>query len=84
MGSAYGFGGIGKIIGPIGLALIVVIVPSFLYPAAWSALAGFAYAFMGFKTKERSIEDIDKGLTAGRQQPPGRVPVLRSIGDRRA
>jgi hypothetical protein len=46
MGSAYGFGGIGKIIGPIGLALIVgssnivkpdvtiaAIVPCFLYPA---------------------------------------------------
>jgi hypothetical protein len=53
MGSAYGFGGIGKIIGPIGLALIVgssnivkpdvtiaAIFPCFLYLGAWSALAG--------------------------------------------
>ena len=92
-----GFGGIGKIIGPIGLALIVgssnivkpdvtiaAILPSFLYLAAWSALAGFAYAFIGFETKGRSIEDIDRGLTAGRQQLPGRATVQRAVGDRRA
>jgi MFS transporter, putative metabolite:H+ symporter len=96
MGSAYGFGGIGKIIGPIGLALIgasnivkpdvtiAAILPSFLYLAAWSALAGFAYAFIGFETKGRSIEDIDKGLTAGHQQSSGRVPVQRAAGDRQA
>jgi MFS transporter, putative metabolite:H+ symporter len=97
MGSAYGSGGIGKIIGPIGLALIVgssdivkpdvtiaAVVPSFLCLAAWSALAGFAYAFIGFETKGRSIEDIDKGRTAGRQQIPGRVPAQRAVGDRQA
>jgi len=79
MGSAYGFGGIGKIIGPIGLALIVgssnivkpdvtiaAIVPCFLYLGAWSALAGFAYAFIGLETKGRSLEEIDQGLVAGR------------------
>jgi putative MFS transporter len=81
MGSAYGFGGIGKIIGPIGLAVIVgssnivkpevtiaAIVPSFIYLAAWSALAGIAYAFIGFETKGRSIEQIDAQLAAGRQR----------------
>jgi putative MFS transporter len=75
MGSAYGFGGIGKIIGPIGLALIVgssnivkpdvtiaAIVPCFLYLGAWSALAGFAYAFIGFETKGRSIEELIEAL----------------------
>ena len=53
MGSAYGFGGIGKIIGPLGLALIVgssnvvkpeasvaKIVPAFIYLGGWYALAG--------------------------------------------
>jgi putative MFS transporter len=97
MGSAYGFGGIGKIIGPIGFALIVgssnivkpdvtiaAILPSFLYLAAWSALAGFAYAFIGFETRGRSIEDIDRGLTAGRQQLPGRATVQRAVGDGQA
>ena len=80
MGSAYGFGGIGKIIGPIGLALIVgtsnivkpevtiaAIVPSFLYLGAWSALAGIAYAFIGFETRGRSIEEIDHQFAAGRR-----------------
>jgi putative MFS transporter len=79
MGSAYGFGGIGKIIGPIGLALIVgtsnivkpevtiaAIVPSFLYLGAWSALAGIAYAFIGFETRGRPLEDIDRQLTRRR------------------
>jgi MFS transporter, putative metabolite:H+ symporter len=93
MGSAYGFGGIGKIIGPIGLALIVgssnivkpdvtiaAIVPCFLYLGAWSALAGFAYAFIGFETRGRSIEEIDRGLAAGRQQQvrqPARTMAIR-------
>src|SRR3954447_1031423 len=82
MGSAYGFGGIGKIIGPIGLALIVgtsnivkpevtiaAIVPSFIYLAAWSALAGVAYAFIGFETRGRSIEEIDDQLAKARERP---------------
>jgi putative MFS transporter len=97
MGSAYGFGGIGKIIGPIGLALIVgssnivkpdvtiaAILPCFLYLAAWSALAGFAYAFIGFETKGRSIEDIDRGLTAARYGAPGPASARRVVGDRQA
>jgi putative MFS transporter len=80
MGSAYGFGGIGKIIGPIGLALIVgssnivkpdvtiaAIIPSFIYLASWSALAGVAYWFIGFETRGRSIEEIDSKLAAERR-----------------
>jgi putative MFS transporter len=77
MGSAYGFGGIGKVIGPLGLALIVgssdvikpqvsldAIVPAFLYFGGWLALAGLAFAFFGIETKGRSIEAIDDGLRA--------------------
>jgi MFS transporter, putative metabolite:H+ symporter len=72
MGSAYGFGGIGKIIGPLGLALIVgssnvvtpqasvaAIIPAFIYLGAWFALAGAVYYFLGIETKGRSIEEID-------------------------
>ena len=90
MGSAYGFGGIGKIIGPIGLALIVgssnivkpdvtiaAILPCFLYLGAWSALAGFAYAFIGFETKGRSLEEIDQGLVAGRGPVTSAVEASR-------
>jgi putative MFS transporter len=93
MGSAYGFGGIGKIIGPIGLALIVgssnivkpevtiaAIVPSFIYLAGWSLLAGIAYAFIGFETKGRSIEEIDARLAAERErrERPAPVPARHS------
>src|SRR5208282_1496715 len=75
MGSAYGFGGIGKIIGPLGLALIIgssdvikpqvsldAITPAFLYFGAWLVVAGLAYALFGIETKGRSIEAIDDAL----------------------
>jgi putative MFS transporter len=75
MGSAYGFGGIGKVIGPLGLALVVgssnvvkpdatldAIQPAFLYLASWFALAGAVYFFLGMETKGRSIEEIDSHL----------------------
>src|SRR5205085_3102767 len=65
MGSAYGFGGIGKIIGPLGLALIagstnvvspkasvLAIVPAFIYLGAWYLLAGMAY----YRSEEHTSE----------------------------
>jgi len=77
MGSAYGFGGIGKIIGPVGLALIVgsnnylkpdVPLPqipmAFLYLGCWFLMAGIVYYFFGLETKGKSIEDIDRELNA--------------------
>src|SRR6202158_1627757 len=79
MGSAYGFGGLGKVIGPLGLALIVgssniitpkasvaALLPSFSYLAAWFALAGLAYLFIGMETKGRSLEKIEQDLDASR------------------
>ena len=75
MGAAYGFGGIGKIIGPLGLAVIVgasdiitpkatldAIGPSFAYFTAWMALCGCAFLFFGFETGKRSIAQIDSAL----------------------
>jgi putative MFS transporter len=75
MGSAYGFGGLGKIIGPLGLALIVgssniikpeakldAIVPAFVYLAAWLALTGVAFLVFGIETRDRSITEIDEDL----------------------
>jgi MFS transporter, putative metabolite:H+ symporter len=77
MGAAYGFGGIGKIIGPLGLALIVgasdvltpkatldAIVPSFMYFTAWMALCGAAFVFFGFETGKQSISAIDETVPA--------------------
>ena len=64
MGSPYGFGGIGKTIGPLGLALIVgssnylkpdVPLPqiplAFLYLGCWFLMAGTVYYFFGIKTR---------------------------------
>jgi MFS transporter, putative metabolite:H+ symporter len=83
MGSAYGFGGIGKIIGPVGLALIVgsnnylkpdVPLPqmptAFLYLGCWFLMAGIVYYFFGIETKGKSLEQIDRELNiskVGRQ-----------------
>lgn len=77
MGSAYGFGGIGKVIGPWGLAVIVgssnavtpaasiqKLVPSFTYLAAWYLLAAVFYLFVGAETKGRDLEEIDQELMA--------------------
>jgi putative MFS transporter len=82
MGSAYGFGGIGKIIGPLGLALIVgstnvvspkasvaAIVPAFTYLGAWYLIAGIAYYVVGFETKGRSFEAIEADLHAAAGAP---------------
>ena len=77
MGSAYGFGGIGKIIGPVGLALIVgsgnylkpdVPLPqipmAFLYLGCWFLMAGVVYYFFGLETRGKTLEQIDRELAA--------------------
>jgi putative MFS transporter len=76
MGSSYGFGGLGKIIGPLGVALIVGssniikpevsisgLMPAFLYLAAFCLMAGIVYGCFGIETKGRSFESIDDQLT---------------------
>jgi putative MFS transporter len=90
MGSAYGFGGLGKIIGPLGLALIVgssnVVKPdvtvaaipaSFLFLAAWLVLCGLAFAVFGFETRNRSITALDDDYTA--DAPPVRVAATVGV-----
>ena len=75
MGASYGFGGIGKIIGPLGLAMIVgstdvitpkatidAIGPAFAYFTAWMVLCGCAFLFFGFETGRRSIASVDREL----------------------
>ena len=81
MGSAYGFGGLGKVIGPWGLALIVgssnmitpkasvaALLPAYAYLAAWFVLAGLIYIILGIETKGRSLENLEETLNASR--PP--------------
>jgi MFS transporter, putative metabolite:H+ symporter len=87
MGSAYGFGGIGKMLGPFGLAMIVgtanVVAPkatveavplAFAYLSAWFALVAIAFAVFGFETRGRSIEDLDAALEGAAASPPA-VPA---------
>ena len=90
MGSAYGFGGLGKIIGPLGLALVVGsanvvkpeasvehLLPAFLYLASWFAMAGAVYLFLGIETRGRSIEEIDRSL-AGEAAAPAAAALRRA------
>jgi putative MFS transporter len=75
MGLGYGVGNLGKIISPLGLALIVggsdfikpaatvgAIIPAMYFLAFWAALAAVAFLVLGIETKGRSIEEIDAAL----------------------
>jgi MFS transporter, putative metabolite:H+ symporter len=77
MGFSYGIGNLGKIIGPLGLALIVgssnyvspkvtidAIFPALLFLAFWYGQAGLVFAFLGIETRGRSIEEISSALDA--------------------
>ena len=95
MGSAYGFGGIGKIIGPVGLALIVgsnnylkpdvpltQIPTAFVYLGCWFLMAGCVYYFLGIETKGKSIEQIDRELLRrGRIGGRRKDPASLELGD---
>ncbi len=96
MGSAYGFGGIGKIIGPVGLALIVG-SNNYLKPDVpltrdsdrlrLSRLlvpdgGGRLPASSGVETRGKSIEQIDKELNAAADvEAPGDDPARLRGGD---
>jgi len=82
MGFSYGIGNLGKIIGPLGLALIVgssnyvspkvtldAIFPALLFLAFWYGQAGLVFAFLGIETRGRSIEEISSTLDAGAPTP---------------
>jgi MFS transporter, putative metabolite:H+ symporter len=85
MGLGYGVGNFGKIISPLGLALIVggtnfvkpaatvsALVPAMYFLAFWAALAAVAFLIVGIETKGRSIEEIDASLA---RPEPVRVRV---------
>ncbi len=91
MGFGYGLGNFGKIVGPLGLALIVgstdivkpqaslpALEPAMYYLAAWSVISGLAFVLWGIEVKGRSIEEIDAAL-----RKPARAPAQaeRAMGD---
>lgn len=93
MGSAYGFGGLGKVIGPLGLAMIVgssnmitpkasvaALLPAYTYLAAWFALAGVVYLALGIETKGRSLETIERELSAS--QGTGTISSVKAEENR--
>jgi putative MFS transporter len=77
MGLGYGVGNLGKFIGPAGLAVIAgssnyvspkatldALVPGMNFFAFWYVLGALAIWFIGFETRGRTIEEIDRALTA--------------------
>jgi putative MFS transporter len=78
MGFSYGIGNLGKIIGPLGLALVIgssnyitpkatldQIFPALLFLAFWYGQAGLVFLLLGMETRGRSIEQIDAQLAGG-------------------
>ena len=76
LGSAYGVGSLGKIIGPLGLGLFLqsadvlspaasreTLVPGFLYLAAWLLATGLLFALWAFETRGKSFEAIEEEVT---------------------
>jgi putative MFS transporter len=85
MGFSYGIGNLGKIIGPLGLALVVgasdcvspkatldAISPALLFLAFWYGQAALVFLFFAIETRGRSIEEINRTLDA----PAGDAPEL--------
>jgi putative MFS transporter len=77
MGVGYGVGNLGKFIGPAGLALIAgssnyvtpqatldALIPGMNYFAFWYVLGAFVVWLIGFETRGRTIDEIDRALTA--------------------
>lgn len=75
MGSAYGFGGFGKVIGPLGLALIVgsdnvvtpkasidALLPSYVFLGCAFLLVGAVFFFLAKETRGRPLEALEMEL----------------------
>jgi MFS transporter, putative metabolite:H+ symporter len=86
MGLCYGVGNSGKILGPLGLALILgagdpikpapnlaSLGPAFAYFASWYVLGALAFWLVGFETRGRSFEEMDSTLLARRPSQPHRA-----------
>ena len=91
MGLGYGIGNMGKIIGPLGLALIAgssdyispkatldALGPAFLYFGSWWILGAIAFWFIGFETKGRTSRRWIARLRSRRHHSRGCRP--RNVG----
>jgi len=88
MGLAYGVGNSGKILGPLGLALILgasdpikpaanlaLLGAAFTYFACWYVIGIIAFWFIGFETKGRSLEEIDDTLSGHAETAPAKASI---------
>lgn len=77
-GVCYGVGSVGKIMGPLGLAIVVgssnvikpaatvsSIIPAFTFLAGMFLLAGLTYTFIAHETKGQTLEQLDRQLSSG-------------------
>ncbi|HZT87436.1 MAG TPA: MFS transporter [Stellaceae bacterium] len=92
MGMSYGVGNLGgKVLGPLGLALImgagdiikpaapnlVMLGPAFVYFASWYVLGVVGFWAFGYETKGRTFDEIDSTLDAkGRGLTPAKASAL--------
>jgi len=78
MGFCYGVGNLGKIIGPLGLAVVVgasdyvspkatldAIFPALLFLAFWYGQAALVFLFFARETKGVSIEEMETTISGG-------------------
>jgi putative MFS transporter len=88
MGFSYGIGNLGKIIGPLGLALVIgssnyitpkatldQIFPALLFLAFWYGQAALVFLFLGIQTKNVSIEQMDSQLSGKAGREPAGAPA---------
>jgi putative MFS transporter len=89
MGFSYGIGNLGKIIGPLGLALVIgssnyitpkatldQIFPALLFLAFWYGQAAVVFLFFAAETKGVSIEEMDSRLSRKRGQLHAGTPAV--------
>jgi putative MFS transporter len=82
MGAAYGFGGLGKVLGPVGLALIVgssniitpaasvaALLPAYSFLAACFVVSALVFLLFGMETKGHTLETIENALGVPRAMP---------------
>ncbi len=75
-GACYAAGSLGKIVGPLGLALLIgssnmikpavtasAIIPAFTFLAAVFLIAGVTYVFVARETRGQTLEELDRQLT---------------------
>ena len=88
MGFSYGIGNLGKIIGPLGLALVIgssnyitpkatldQIFPALLFLAFWYGQAALVFLFFAIETKNVSIEQMDSKLSGSKDRVHTGAPV---------